>query len=193
MPENPIPNDANVRAILDGMVDGVITINDKGVILSFNKSAETMFGYTADEAIGQNVQIIMPKPVQNEHNKHLNRYTETGNPHIIGIGRDVIAARKNGEHFPMRLYVTEYPSTNKDERWFIGSCLDITLQKQQEEQLNRSMKMEALGTLSGGISHDYKNMLGIIIGYCDLIKDEYTNDENLLHHVKQITRAAQRG
>lgn len=70
----------------------------------------------------------------------------------------------------MRLSVVESSSKTQGERWFIGSCLDITLYKQQEEQLRRSLKMDALGKLIGGVAHDYNNMLGVILGYSEIIE-----------------------
>ena len=183
----------DLRAILDGMVDGVITINDKGKILSFNKTAEAMFGYSNAEAVGKNVSMLMPDPDSKNHDSYLNRYTEHGDPHIIGIGRNVTALRKNGELFPMRLSVIEYPAKIEGERWFIGSCLDITLQKQQEDQLRQSMKMEALGKLTGGISHDYNNMLGIVLGYAGLLIKRFSDEPVVLEYAKEIKRAGERG
>ena len=183
----------DLRDILDGMVDGVITINCKGKILSFNKSAETIFGYQAEEIIGQNVSMLMPESDSSHHDDYLDNFMATGDAQVIGIGRNVTALRKNGEQFPMRLSVIEYPAKIDGERWFIGSCLDITLQQQQEDQLRRSLKMEALGKLTGGISHDYNNMLGVILGYSDLLADHFKDDPEHLDYVDQIRRAAQRG
>lgn len=193
MPNHLLLNENDLRDILNGMVDGVITINDKGDILSFNKSAETMFGYKAEEVINQNVSMLMPEPDCNHHNEYIHRYVATKDAHIIGIGRNVTALRKNGERFPIRLSVKEYRAKIEGERWFIGSCLDITLQQQQEEQLRRSLKMEALGKLTGGISHDYNNMLSVILGYSDLLADRFKSEPELLDYVTQIRHAAQRG
>lgn len=179
--------------IFNNMVEGIITINDRGEILSFNQSAEGIFGYTADEVIGSNVNILMPEPVKSGHDQYLRNYIETGNAHIIGMGRNVTAIRKNGETFPMHLSVTEYPAKKDNERWFIGSCLDITMQIKQEAQLRRSMKMEALGKLTGGISHDYNNMLGIIIGYSEILSRSLKDEPKLLEYVETIRHAAQRG
>jgi len=186
-------NEDDVRAILDGMVDGIITINDKGIILSFNKTAETMFGYKTNEVAGENVSMLMPSPDSNHHDKYLNDYNQGGKEHIIGLGRDVTALRKNGDTFPMRLSVIEYPAKIKGQRWFIGSCLDITLQKQQEEQLRQSVKMEALGKLTSGISHDYNNMLGIILGYAGLLIRRYPDDHVVQEYAKEIKHAGERG
>ena len=186
-------NEDDLRNILDGMVDGVITINDKGEIISFNKSAETIFGYSLKEVIGQNVNILMPEPDSSQHDEYLKHHVTTGVAHIIGIGRDVIAKRKNGEHFPMRLSVVESSSKIQGERWFIGSCLDITLYKEQEEQLRRTLKMDALGKLIGGVAHDYNNMLGVILGYAEIIEDSYKNDPELQNYISEIRHAGERG
>lgn len=186
-------NKDDITNILNGMVEGVITINDGGIILSFNNTAETMFGYQRQEVIGNNVSILMPEPDRSCHDDYLNRYITTEDAHIIGIGRNVTAMRKNGDYFPLRLSVTEYPSNVEGERWFIGSCQDITLQKQQEDQLRRTMKMEALGKLTAGISHDFNNILGVIQGYSELLISFLANDQKLVGYAKEIEKAAMHG
>ena len=185
-------DEEDFKDILNGMVDGVITINQQGIILSFNKTAETIFGYSKEETIGQNVNILMPKPESSEHDTYLHNHLTTGIAKIIGIGRDVTALRKNGETFPMRLSVIEYPAKIENDRWFIGSCKDITLQKQQEEQLRRSMKMEAIGKLTSGIAHDYNNMLGVIMGYSELLAEEAKDHPQMMKYLKQISHATGR-
>lgn len=182
------------KNILNGLVDGVITINHKGIVLSFNTTAETMFGYEADEVIGSNVSMLMPKSVGRVHDSYLNNYVSTGIEKIIGIGRDVTAQRKNGETFPMHLSVIEYPSKIEGDRWFIGSCRDITLQKQQEEQLRRSLKMEAIGKLTSGLAHDYNNMLGVIMGYTELLSNQESvnNNPKSSGYIKSIEYALER-
>ena len=186
-------NEDDLRDILNGMVEGIVTINDSGIILSFNKSAETIFEYDANEAIGQNVSMLMPQPDSGRHDGYLSRYMSTHDAHIIGIGRHVTAMKKSGKCFPLHLSISEYPAKISGERWFIGSCLDMTLQKQQEEQLNRSLKMEAIGKLTGGIAHDYNNMLGVIFGYTELLSDEIKDNPISLQYIEQIKYAAQRG
>ena len=186
-------DETELRNILDGMVDGVISINEKGEIFSFNKSAEKIFGYTAKEILGKNVSLLMPEPDSSNHDTYLKNHTTTGVKHIIDIGRDVIAKRKSGDLFPMRLSVIESPTKIQNKRWFIGSCLDITLYKQQEEQLRRSLKMDALGKLIGGIAHDYNNMLGVILGYAEIISDQYKDDPALTKYISQIQHAGERG
>ncbi|MFK5913505.1 MAG: PAS domain S-box protein [Woeseiaceae bacterium] len=181
-------DEKDFKDILDGMVDGVLTINQKGIILTFNKTAETIFGYDKKEVIGQNVSILMPDPDSSAHDSYLNNHITTGEDHIIGIGRDVTALRKNGKTFPMRLSVIEYPAKLDDDRWFIGSCQDISLQKQQEEQLNRSLKMEAVGKLTSGIAHDYNNALGIILGYSELLEEKLKSNPDLMTYVNRIIK-----
>ena len=186
-------NEDELKAILDGMVEGIITINDKGIILSCNKAAETIFKYQPNELIGKNVSLLMPEPDKSRHDAYIGRYVNTDDAHVIGIGRNVTAVRKNGEHFPMRLSVTEYPAKVDGERWFIGSCQDITLQKRQEENFRRNIKMEALGKMTAGISHDFNNILAVIQGYAELLVSKSHLDEKLLGYAQEINKAAKRG
>lgn len=122
-----------LRAILQTAVEGIITIDERGSIESFNPAAEKIFGYTADEAIGQNVKILMPQPFRREHDGYLQNYHHTGHAKIIGIGREVIGRRKNGETFPMDLSVSEVNLAGS--KLFTGFVRDITERKNAEKVL----------------------------------------------------------
>lgn len=181
------------QQILDNLVDGVITINDTGKILSINKSAELMFGYNHDQAIELNINQFMPEPYATEHTGYIQRYMKTGEKHIIGFGREVDAKHKDGSIFPIRLSVVELPRAIDQRRRFIGSCQDLTQIKQKEEQLRRSQKMDALGKLTGGVAHDYNNMLGVVLGYSELLEEKLTGQPKLVSYIQEIMHAGERG
>ncbi len=185
-------NEEFMESILDNMIDGVITIDETGVIQSFNKSAEEMFGYDADDITGKNVALLMSSTTGDMHNTYVSNYIESEHPNVIGIGRDLVAKRKDDSLFPMRISVTELPTTHNGKKWFIGSCVDLTEQRQQEEQLRRSQKMDALGKLTGGIAHDFNNMLNIIMGYAEILRRKLDNEE-MVNFVGEIQNAGKRG
>lgn len=129
-------NTERTNAILDNVLDGIITINEHGIIESFNHSAEQIFGYQSDEVIGKNIKMLMPEPYQSEHDGYLLNYKATGIKKIIGIGREVQGKRKDGSIFPMDLAVSE--AHLHEQRAFIGSVRDITERKRAEESLRTS-------------------------------------------------------
>src|SRR5882724_4620008 len=92
-----------LRAILETAVEGIITINERGIVESMNPAAERMFGYEAAAVIGKNVKMLMPSPYREEHQNYLGDYVRTGHAKIIGIGREVIGQRRDGSVFPMDL------------------------------------------------------------------------------------------
>lgn len=181
------------REMLNFMFDSVISIDESGTVLSFNKAAELLFGYSHDEIIGQSVNLLMPGPFAGKHDGYMHRYVKTGAAHIIGLGREVKGQRKNKETFPMRLFVAELPKDADGKQRFIGTCVDLSQIKQQEEQLRRSQKMDALGKLTGGIAHDYNNMLGVVLGYAELLGSMLSDKPELINFVNEITRAGERG
>ncbi|HWP48143.1 MAG TPA: PAS domain S-box protein [Candidatus Limnocylindrales bacterium] len=126
-------SEERARAIVDTSVDGIITIDERGSIELFNKAAERIFGYRAEEVIGQNVSILMPPPYREEHNRYMRNYLETGKKKIIGIGREVLGQHKDGTTFPIDLAVSEVHLGNR--RIFTGIVRDITERKRAEEQL----------------------------------------------------------
>ncbi|MBW7850731.1 MAG: PAS domain S-box protein [Rhodospirillales bacterium] len=128
--------EATTSAILEAAVDGIVTIDVRGRVESFNKAAERIFGYSADEVIGRNVSLLMPEPYHSAHDLYLQNYLSTGHAKIIGIGREVQGRRKNGSTFPMDLAVGE--SRIGGRRIFAGIIRDITDRKRTEERLRNS-------------------------------------------------------
>jgi two-component system, LuxR family, sensor kinase FixL len=133
-------SEAKARAILETTVDGVITIDEYGRIISFNTAAERIFGYVADEVVGQNVRLLMPEPYQEEHDGYIRSYRETGRRQIIGIGREVTGKRKDGSTFPMDLAVSEVSLAGR--RLFTGIVRDISVRRQLEQEILRITDLE---------------------------------------------------
>lgn len=179
--------------ILESLADGAIIIDQQGMIFSFNKAAEKMFGYRNKEVLGKNIKMLMPESTASHHDDYLKIYMKNRYDRVVGKGREVIARRANKETFPMRLSVSELPFDDENQIRFIGICVDLTTQKQQDKYFQRSQKMDALGQLTGGIAHDYNNMLGVILGYSELLKEKLDSDSRLLLYADQISRAADRG
>ncbi|MGM9515569.1 bifunctional diguanylate cyclase/phosphodiesterase [Roseateles sp. DB2] len=125
----------HTQAILDNMVDGMITMDTKGRIDAINPAACRMFGYSAEELVGQRVELLMPEGERPHHAGHVRRYLETQVPHVIGIGRDVNGRRKDGSIFPMSLAVSEI--LQDGEPLFIGLTRDITERKKAEAEIEQ--------------------------------------------------------
>ncbi len=121
------------RAIVTTAVDGIITIDERGLIQSFNPAAERLFGYAATEVLGRNVSILMPLPYREQHDDYVAHYLQTGVKRIIGIGREVVGQRQDGTTFPMDLAVSEVALG--DRRLFAGLIRDITVRKRSEMRI----------------------------------------------------------
>ncbi len=126
--------DSYLKGILENAVDGIISIDKKGTILSLNPATENIFGYSEVEMIGQNVKMLMPSPYHEEHDGYLSNYHETGKKKIIGIGREVVGRRKDSSTFPMELSVSEHKTG--DSRNFTGIVRDVS------ERVNKQKEIE---------------------------------------------------
>jgi PAS domain S-box-containing protein len=130
-------SDASLRlqTIIETAIDGIITIDEKGIIETVNPAAANLFGYLPEELIGKNIRILMPSPYRQQHDDYIERYKATGEARIIGIGREVPGMRKDGSIFPMRLAVSEVFLENK--RVFTGICHDLSDVKKAEEKIRK--------------------------------------------------------
>lgn len=122
------------RAILDNTVDAVITINPKGIVQSFNRTAESMFGYKQADVIGKNISMLMPRPYSEMHDFYLERYIQTGVAHIIGTVRDTDAMRRDGTIFPVQLSISQVDL--EDGIIFSGMIRDVTQQVASQERMD---------------------------------------------------------
>lgn len=122
-----------LNAIIENAIDGIITIDLRGLIESVNPAALKLFGYDLEDVIGRNINVLMPEPDKSAHDGYLNRYQSTGEKRIIGIGREVRGLRKDGSTFPFRLAVSE---VQYEERIiYTGFIHDLSKEKEAEERL----------------------------------------------------------
>jgi PAS domain S-box-containing protein len=136
-----------LRTTLDTVVDGVITIDHRGRIEAFSRSAEFMFGYRASEMIGENVKALMTGPDQKDHDRHLSQYMKTGKSGIIGVGREVVGRHKDGSEFPIHLSIGEM--TIGGQQKYVGTVQDVSARKEAEEELReRDERLVAISQMS---------------------------------------------
>jgi len=167
-------SESRVRGIVDNVIDGIITIDERGIIETFNPAAERIFGHAAEEAIGRNVKFLMPAPYRDNHDDYLAGYLETGIAKIIGTGREVEGLRKEGSTFPLSLAVSEVRLG--DKRKFVGVTRDITLPKQAEEELHAAKEQaedanRAKSNFLAMMSHEIRTPINGILGVLGLLQD----------------------
>ena len=163
-------SEAHLKSVLDSVPDAMVVIDPQGIMQSFSRTAERMFGFSATEAIGQNVSILMPEPDRSKHDSYLGRYMTTGEKRIIGLGRLVVGRRKDGTTFPMALSVGE--AQLGEQRLFTGFVQDLT-EKQQTEQSLQELRSElihvsrftALGEMASTLAHELNQPLTAAASY----------------------------
>ena len=155
------------RSIVDSAVDAILVIDGRGRIEAFNHAAERMFGYASAEVAGANVNILMPQPYRDEHDRYMDRYLTTGEKRIIGIGREVTGRRKDGTTFPLHLSVGEMVIDG--EKRFTGILHDLTARVQLESRLREQAALTRLGEMAAVVAHEVKNPLTGIRGAVQII------------------------
>ncbi len=192
-----LEREARLQAVLDTVPDAMIVIDQNGIMQSFSTTAERLFGYTAAEAIGRNVSLLMPEPYRTQHDAYLGRYLSTGERRIIGVGRVVIGQRQDGSTFPMELTVGETQTAR--HRLFIGFVRDLTerelaqrrLHELQSELIHMS-RASSLGEMASALAHELNQPLSAIANYLNggrrLLENGQT--ENLAMVREAVERAS---
>jgi two-component system sensor kinase FixL len=158
--------------MLDTVPDGIVVIDERGLIQLYSPAAERLFGYASAEVIGKNVSMLMPAPYRGEHDSYLDRYLRTGERRIIGIGRVVVGLRKTGETFPMELQVNEFGFGGN--RFFTGFARDLTeqqatkrrIQDLQSELLHAS-RLSVMGQMASTMAHELNQPLTAVMNYLE--------------------------
>ena len=210
---------ANVlQAVMDAAVEAIILIDGRGTVSAFNRSAERLFGYTASEVLGRNVAVLMGEPYRSAHDDYLARYAETRIPHIIGVGREIEARRKDGSVFPAFLSVGEVAGDGPHR--YVGLIRDVTIERQAratleaerdraearqaeaqaarqlQERLTHVARMATMGEMAAGIAHELNQPLSAIATYaraCDRFLSATEPDlEETRSSVREIANEAMR-
>jgi two-component system sensor kinase FixL len=186
-----------INSIIQAAVDGIITIDTRGIIEMMNPAAARLFGYAEEEVIGKSINVLMPEPDKSAHDGYMRRYHETGERRIIGIGREVSGQRKDGSVFPFYLSISEVQLT--DRKVYTGFVHDITQQKLNEEKLRRyaaelersNSELQEFAYVS---SHDLQEPLRKIQAFGDRLKTkEYdTLSEQGKDYIDRMLNAASR-
>lgn len=201
----------HTSAIMNNMVDGVITIDALGIIESVNQSACAMFGYRMSEMVGHNVSLLMPEPDKGQHDAHLKRYQDTGEARVIGMARELVARRKDGSLFPLSLALSLVQRGGRHT--FIGCLRDITQQRHFAEEIDRHRNHleeliavrtieltqarqqadaanEAKSTFVAHMSHEIRTPMNAILGFSHLLKSESPTPKQM-EGLGKIERAGQ--
>ena len=194
-----------VHAILETVPDALIVIDEAGLMTSFSKAAERLFGYQEAEVLGRNVSMLMPSPHREAHDGYLRRYLQTGEARIIGIGRVVEGQRRDGSVFPMELAVGEAKAG--DNRSFTGFVRDLTERVKAEEKLQlvqselvHATRLSAVGSLASALAHELNQPLTAVANYVstgrDMLDDEGPGTREIVREAldeaaKEAVRAGQ--
>ncbi len=190
-------SEARVRAILETAVDGIITIDEHGIIESFNPAAERMFGYKAEEIVGKSVTLLMPFPYNQEHDGYIREYIETGERKVIGIGREIEAKRKDGTVFPVRLALSEVHVG--EHRHFTGIIRDISEEISLRSKTIQAERLAIIGKMAAKVAHEIRNPLSSISLNAELLGEELdgyqcanTREarvllESMIHEIDRVT------
>ncbi|WP_424374194.1 two-component system sensor histidine kinase NtrB [Methylocystis silviterrae] len=186
-----------MAALVDNALDGIITIDEAGTILSFNPAAVALFGYRPDEVIGQNVRMLMPEPYRSRHDDYLSHYLRTGEAKIIGIGRQVEGQRQDGSVFPMELGVAAVEA--EGERYFVGFVHDLSERRRFEARMHdlHADRLDIIENMTVGLAHELKQPLSGINAYLHMAsrllrKGDLTEIEQVLDNAsKQVFRVSE--
>lgn len=190
-------SEAKFRSVSESAVDAIVAIDQHGHVISWNPAAGDMFDYAAQEMLGESVETIIPERYRPAMRSALARIMSRGQDTLRGHRKDLYGRRKSGSEFPIELSVGSWQ--HDGELFFSGIIRDVTEHKRAEEelrkrdeQLRQSQKMQALGTLAGGVAHEFNNLLQSIRGYTQYAMEGLDPDDHRYIDLEVVLKASER-
>ncbi len=176
------------RAITMTASDAILLMDDKGKIVYWNPSAERIFGYSAEEALGKDLHVFLaPQRLHHGYQKGFAKFVVTGQGPVVNKSVEMDAMKKDGTEFPIEVSTSAMKIGN---RWHaLGIVRDITERKRLEQEIIKTQKLESIGTLAGGIAHDFNNLLQGIFGFISLAKMTIEQKDKALAMLDQAEKA----
>ncbi len=178
------------RSLVETVPEAIINVDGSGKIILWNRGAESIYGYSREEAIGRHILFVTPERDREKHRAHLDQAVARGIEYACTAPAGGVGLRKDGTEFPVEQSMTMYRTPAGV--FFSTVVRDITERKEMEEQLRQAQKMEAVGTLAGGIAHDFNNILGATMGFAELIYDDAPAGSSLKNDARQILQSCTR-
>ena len=183
-------SESTTRAILETCIDSIVTIDERGIMVSVNPATEKTFGYSSDELIGQDLAMLMMEPDHSKHGDYLKRYLQGGQAKIIGIGREVLARRKDGSGLPIHLGVGEMHLPKG--KFFVGLIRDLTPFKEVQRKLIEAESLAAIGEMAASVAHEIKNPLAAISGVVQVLQDSGAIKEEYRESISELVNRVDR-
>jgi two-component system sensor kinase FixL len=172
--------------VINSATDALVTINEDHVIVGYNLGAETMFGYSREEALGQDLKLIVPPPHKEFHRSYLQRYLATREAHVLGRQRRLIGQRRDGQEFPLSISFSVVEIHGS--LFFTAIMRDITEYKAMEDRMLQSERLAAVGNTVAHIAHEIKNPLLIIGGFARQLLRVKEFDDGARHKLSTIAQ-----
>ena len=191
-------NEHHLRAVLASVPDAVVGVEASGRIALVNDKAEELFGWPAEELIGQDIEVLVPEASFEIHIRHRAKFVSEKSTRSMDSGLQLSGRRRDGTAFPAEVSLSALH--DRDQVVILAAVRDITERVESErvgrrealeEQREQFDRLESLGQLAGGVAHDFNNLLGVILNYSTLLARQLT-DELAIADIGQITAAAER-
>jgi PAS domain S-box-containing protein len=187
-----LESEQQARGIIDTALDAFVQIDESGGILNWNSQAEQIFGWLREEALGKSfIELIIAEPDGDKLRAGAGRFLRSGEGQVRGRRREIMARRRDGREFKAEMSVTALKT--REGFVFNGFFRDLTDKIAAEERIRQSEKMEAVGQLTGGVAHDFNNILTVITGTIEILADAVANEPQLAAITRMIDEAAARG
>jgi two-component system sensor kinase FixL len=186
--------EAILRASLDAVPDASIVVDETGKIVTFSHAAELLFGWSAKDIFGRGVEVLMPAAEAAAHDRHIQRYLQTGERRVMGSGRQVVGVRKGGAEFPMELRIGEVRLGQR--RYFTGVVRDLSTIRAAERrsdelhaQLTQIWSLNSMGEMASVLAHELNQPLSAVANYLraarTLIANLEIDDDDLIDAVSR--------